>query len=63
MKSASILVVLALLSGCANMDWVKHDKRKGYEDYDPCIRCGEKWYQLPNPPFDAQLRRERGEHW
>lgn len=35
----------------------------GYKHYDPCIRCGEKWTQLPNWENEAIIRRARGEQW
>lgn len=63
MKRFVIITAVALLSGCSNLSWIMYDERKGYKDYDPCIRCGEGWIQLPNQPFEAQERRRRGEHW
>jgi len=35
----------------------------GYRPEDPKIRCGEKWDQVHRHPFDAQIRRARGEQW
>ncbi len=59
-----ILVVLALtLTGCASTEWMHQSERYGYRPGDPCIRCGEKWTVIPNHPFEAQIRRERGEQW
>lgn len=51
-----ILVLAVAVAGCAN-------PRYGYKSYDPCIKCGEKWDQFPNEPFEAQKRRARGEVW
>ena len=60
-----LLILLATLSmtGCANTEWLTKTYRSGYKPYDPCIRCGEKWDQLPNEPFEAQRRRAKGEQW
>ena len=36
----------------------------GYRQYDPCIRCGEKWQQLPNWDNEAIKRRyQLGQEW
>ena len=61
----SILIVLAsvALTGCANTEWLTHSQHRDYKSYDPCIKCGEKWTQLPNEPFEAQKRYDRGERW
>jgi hypothetical protein len=55
-----LLSLVVLTSGCSVL---LGDPRYGYKDYDPCIRCGEKWDQFPNEPFEAQRRRARGEQW
>ena len=62
MRSIPIILAL-LLSGCANSQWLLHSERHGYKPEDPCIRCGEKWQQIPNEPFGAQKRYARGERW
>ena len=55
MKHLAALVVIISLTGCANWEknpaseWIIPSQRVGYTDYDPCIRCGEHWRQLPNP--------------
>jgi hypothetical protein len=63
MKITVLAIFVSVLSGCANMEWVTTSSRYGYKPYDPCIRCGEKWDQLPNEPFEAQRRKARGETW
>lgn len=55
-----ILVAVLTTSGCSVL---LGDPRYGYKSYDPCIKCGEKWDQFPNEPFEAQKRRARGETW
>jgi hypothetical protein len=64
MKLIAILVV-AMLSGCATQAQLYQIKKAsmGYKPYDPCIRCGETWQQLPNQKYEAQIRRARGEQW
>lgn len=63
----SLLILSAvLLSGCASLDIDTMAIKKaayGYKHYDPCIRCGEKWTQLPNWENEAIIRRARGEQW
>jgi len=52
MKLTLIVTALALTSGCASLQDTVIDPsmtRIGYTSYDPCIRCGESWTQLPNP--------------
>jgi uncharacterized protein YceK len=66
MRKISAVLVVLLLSGCASTgstEWLTKSSRAGYKDYDPCIRCGEKWDQIPNEPFEAQKRWARGERW
>jgi hypothetical protein len=58
-----LLVAVLLMSGCANTDFLGNNVRSGYKDYDPCIKCGEKWQQIPNRRFDAQIRYAQGERW
>ena len=61
----SILVILAvLMTGCSSTkDWLLYSERRGYAHDDPCVRCGEKWLQVPNERFEAQKRYARGERW
>jgi hypothetical protein len=60
-----LLAVLATqLTGCGTVSY--YDVKKaamGYKPHDPCIRCGEKWQQLPNWQHEAVIRRNRGEQW
>jgi hypothetical protein len=58
-----LLIAVVLLSGCANIDWLGQHQRAGYKDYDPCIKCGEKWTQIPPQSGDAVIRYKRGERW
>lgn len=65
MKLLALLAVLSL-TGCATLDLDTMAVKKaalGYRHYDPCIRCGEKWTQLPNWENEAIIRRARGEQW
>lgn len=70
MKTYLLSLCMLTLTGCASsgqmdprLEWVLKGERYGYKDYDVCHRCGEKIDQLPNPRFDAQIRRARGEDW
>jgi hypothetical protein len=64
MKKFLVLLILPVMTGCAGMpEWFHMSDRHGYTRYDPCIRCGEKWDQIPNQPFEAQHRAARGEKW
>lgn len=63
MKLLSAILIVMTLSGCANTEWMTADERYGYKPWDPCVRCGEKIMQIPNHPFEAQIRRARGERW
>lgn len=63
MKGILAILSLTMLAGCASTEWWHGDARYGYRPEDPCIRCGEKWTVIPNHPFEAQIRRERGEQW
>lgn len=59
-----LLAAVILLSGCANTEWLLgNNPRYGYKDYDPCIRCGEKWEQIPAPVHNAQHLRANGVQW
>lgn len=63
MSRLLVLVLASALSGCANTEWLLADERYGLRPGDPCVRCGEKIMQLPNQPFEAQIRWQRGERW
>jgi hypothetical protein len=63
MRSITIILMLAALTGCANTEWLGTANNYGYRPEDRCIRCGEKWDMRNNNPFDAQNRRARGENW
>lgn len=59
-----LLVAVILLTGCANTEWLLgNSPRYGYKDYDPCIKCGEKWEQIPPPAHNAQILRNQGVQW
>jgi len=56
MNKLFIIVVALSLSACASTnplpEWTGSTNVNdyGYKSYDPCIRCGEGWTFLPNPP-------------
>lgn len=52
------IVILALsLTACGTVDPMAVKKyQMGYKSYDPCIRCGEQWEQLPNWRHEAIIR-------
>lgn len=58
-----LLILTAMLGGCANTEWLHSDQRYGYKPWDLCVRCGEKIMLIPNHPFEAQIRRANGETW
>jgi hypothetical protein len=59
MRSLLILAVIAL-TGCTSIDTLSVKKYYlGYRQYDPCIRCGEKFTQLPNWEHEAIIRTAR----
>jgi hypothetical protein len=64
MKQLIVILTIAL-TGCASPEFYYAVKKQslGYKPYDPCIRCGETWQQLPNMQNEAILRRQRGEQW
>lgn len=63
MRLALLALILAV-QGCASVDTLQVKKAYfGYKSYDPCIRCGEKFQQLPNWQNEAIIRRQRGEEW
>lgn len=56
MRTLIILASLAL-TGCAAIDPISIKKYQlGYKQYDPCIRCGERFTQLPNWEHEAIIR-------
>lgn len=67
MRSILAILMLSLLTACASSgtpEWLAVDEcGYGYRPEDPKIRCGEKWDQVQRHPFDAQIRRARGEQW
>lgn len=64
MRTFTLFILVSVIAGCANTEWLdKNSIKRGYKDYDPCIRCGEKWDQIPNQVGEALRRRERGEQW
>lgn len=59
-----LLAAVILLTGCANTEWLTgNSPRVGYKEYDPCIKCGEKWEQIPPPRHNAQILRAHGVQW
>lgn len=66
MKLLLVTLGAALLTGCAGLDnaeWLYSNPCPGYLPQDPCIPRGEKIMVIPNHPFEAQIRRARGEQW
>jgi hypothetical protein len=66
MKLFLVTLTMSLLSGCAaleNSEWMQSSPCPGYLPQDPCIPRGEKIMVIPNAPFEAQIRRARGEQW
>jgi uncharacterized protein YcfL len=78
MRVIIVLASLLLVAGCSSTGSVRHTDSTGrqqdivvtakkfyygYRPQDPCIRCGEKWQQLPNWDNEAIVRRSRGEQW
>ena len=62
MRNFLAIITVILLTGCANL--IQWDQTKiGYRPEDPCIRCGEKWDQIPPQEFDAQIKRANGVQW
>jgi hypothetical protein len=52
-----ILGLCLAITGCASVDTMSVKKyQMGYRQYDPCIRCGEKFTQLPNWTHEAIIR-------
>lgn len=78
MRIISVLALVVLVTGCSSMTSVPHTNSTGnqqtvalavkkfsygYRPHDPCIRCGEKWQQLPNWDNEAIVRRSQGQEW
>jgi hypothetical protein len=67
LKLAVLSLVFVGLTGCAtNQSTTVMTVKKyhyGYKPYDPCLKCGEQWHQLPNWEHEAIIRRNRGEQW
>ena len=76
MRAVIIATVITLgISGCASNSTNATGSQEsiilaakkfsyGYRPYDPCIRCGEKWQQLPNWDNEAIKRRyQLGQEW
>lgn len=71
MKKLITLYIMLLVSGCATstgspkpaFEWLFPTTCPGTRYYDPQVCRGETWTQLPNQPFEAQVRRARGETW
>lgn len=70
---AIIFIAVVMLSGCATNSASNTNETTmlavkkfyyGNKQYDPCIRCGEKWQQLPNWDNEAIKRRyQLGQDW
>lgn len=54
-----ILAILLALTGCGTY----RPYANQYRSYDPCIKCGERFQQIPNFENEALIRRARGEMW
>jgi hypothetical protein len=64
MRPILTVIFATIISGCASTEWLAVDQCSyGYRPEDPKIRCGEKWDVVHRHPFDAQIRRARGEQW
>jgi hypothetical protein len=57
-----VLALVLALSGCANSGLFRPYANQ-YRSYDPCIKCGERFQQIPNFENEAIIRRNRGEIW
>ena len=62
MRLLVILTALAL-TGCASDAPIFRPHASHYRSYDPCIKCGERFQQIPNFENEAQIRWARGERW
>lgn len=74
MRLFLMLIASAMLLGCSttskksnkpdpNWEWLFSSTCPGLRPEDPQLCRGETWTQLPNQPFEAQIRRARGEQW
>jgi hypothetical protein len=54
-----ILAIVLALTGCGSI----RPYANQYRSYDPCIKCGERFYQIPNFENEALIRARRGEVW
>lgn len=64
MRSIIGILLVIGLQGCANTEWLAVDNcGKMYRPEDVKVFCGEKWDQMSSHPFDAQIRKARGETW
>jgi hypothetical protein len=53
------IIVVVMLGGCAPFQPYPNQYRAG----DPCIKCGERFEQIPNFEYEAIVRKQRGETW
>lgn len=44
-------------------EWLMPSTCPGTRPEDPQVCRGQGWQQIPNQPFEAQIRRARGETW
>ena len=58
-----VLAVVLAVTGCASDVPLFRPYANQYRPYDPCIKCGERWQQIPNFENEAQIRWARGERW
>lgn len=77
MKAVFLMIVAACILGCASTnkksaantrpdpqwEWLFTVTCPGTRPEDPQFCKGESWTQIPNQPFEAQIRRARGEQW
>lgn len=76
MKTILLTIVLLSVVGCAGTgsrtadtrpnptwEWLTSTTCPGLRPEDPQLCRGETWTQIPNQPFEAQVRRARGEQW
>lgn len=75
MNKFILLFVAITIAGCASTknkadtrpnpqwEWLTSTTCPGLRPEDPQLCRGEQWTQIPNQPFEAQIRRARGEQW
>lgn len=71
MKQILFVLAAITLGGCATptgkphpaFEWLFVSTCPGTRPEDPQFCRGETWTQIPNQPFEAQIRRARGEQW